>query len=820
MIPILLVGLASATNWAYPDGNAPDLQTILDGASAGDTVFLNVDVAEDLDVYTDLILTTTVPPVNISGEVTVRSGTHLVLHDLTLMPSGSRALTVEAGATATLQDVDLSGDGTSLDDDGGAIAVFGGTLDLDDVGLSSFSVTDGHSGGAIYAEDAHVSTLDVDIHGNNATWGAGIYAFNSEVWLTHTHLRDNTTWSTPGCYGGGLVADWCPLVVLDHLTAMWNEAEDGGAVAWFPRDTAAELRLMGSHISDNTASDSGGGLFAYHDTHGGDLLVTDTEFVHNTALDGGGLFAADLTRIELTRVSSCEDTAEVGASLTAFDVGWAYVYNSAFLASTATVTGALAFDGTAVDLVHVDVLDTSTPATGAAIDHYDASLVLTHSVVAWSSGTGVALTATHSLSLDHNVLWNNAAAPVLPAATWSSWASQNLQVDPDFQSFSADGACGPSDVLIPTVDSPLVDSGDPSSPTDPDDTVADIGLTGGPQSDPWLWTDADMDDWPIMWDCDDTRAAIHPAADELCDNGFDDDCSGAINDDAIDANHLAWDHDSDGYPGLDTTTVTCDVAGGGWYDLTVTAIDCDDSDPDVSPSAVEVCNGADDDCSGAIDDGAADATEWWLDADGDGYGDPSAAATACDAPSPSFVPAASEHDCDDSDSLTFPGNPEVCDGRDNDCSGVADDHVTDAPSWHPDEDGDGYGAHAGAVQACLAPEGTVLDATDCDDTDGSIHPGAEDTPGDSVDQDCDGLDAPLDADRDGFSAPDDCDDSDPRVHPGADDPPWDGIDQDCSGEDARVVRGGCATSPWRSRSGSSAWLLLTLLALRGRRGAR
>lgn len=43
-----------------------------------------------------------------------------------------------------------------------------------------------------------------------------------------------------------------------------------------------------------------------------------------------------------------------------------------------------------------------------------------------------------------------------------------------------------------------------------------------------------------------------------------------------------------------------------------------------------------------------------------------------------------------------------------------------------------------------------------------------------------------DADGDGFSPPDDCDDENSSMHPGADDPPGDDIDQDCDGRDSET----------------------------------
>ena len=104
--------------------------------------------------------------------------------------------------------------------------------------------------------------------------------------------------------------------------------------------------------------------------------------------------------------------------------------------------------------------------------------------------------------------------------------------------------------------------------------------------------DADGDGYgELDGDCDDGDGARHPGADEHCD-GADEDCDGTVDEDPVDAPTGYLDADGDGVGGPAAVTACGDVgvAVGG---------DCDDTDPDVYPGAVEVCNTQkDEDCDG------------------------------------------------------------------------------------------------------------------------------------------------------------------------------------------------------------------------------
>lgn len=148
--------------------------------------------------------------------------------------------------------------------------------------------------------------------------------------------------------------------------------------------------------------------------------------------------------------------------------------------------------------------------------------------------------------------------------------------------------------------------------------------------------DEDLDGADCLVDCDDDDPDVYPGAVEVCD-GIDVDCDADFPDED--------DGDGDGFLGCED--------------------DCDDQRRTVNPDSEETCDGRDEDCNGLVDDEPTDATIFHVDADGDGFGDPTGVVEACDDQA-GYV--RNVDDCDDSDAEISPDADEICgDGRDNDC---------------------------------------------------------------------------------------------------------------------------------------------------------
>lgn len=211
------------------------------------------------------------------------------------------------------------------------------------------------------------------------------------------------------------------------------------------------------------------------------------------------------------------------------------------------------------------------------------------------------------------------------------------------------------------------ETGDPACPTE----VPSSGRCAGNVAPKTWYADLDDDGFgnpaqsrlacarPILtrWvedatDCDDTSAAAHPGGTEACD-GRDNDCDQVIDDGLAPQSTYYRDTDGDGFGVLTDTVTACALPPG----FAVQSGDCAPMDNARNPNAVELCNNVDDDCKNGVDDAVPGLGASCSDA---GLGDCFAGTTAC---VNGAVVCRS----------TATPSRDICDGRDNNCNGTADE---------------------------------------------------------------------------------------------------------------------------------------------------
>lgn len=131
-----------------------------------------------------------------------------------------------------------------------------------------------------------------------------------------------------------------------------------------------------------------------------------------------------------------------------------------------------------------------------------------------------------------------------------------------------------------------------------------------------------------------------------------------------DQHYVYLDFDDDNFgSGAPVIVVSCE--GEDLPNLANQNGDCDDLNPHRFPNNPEVCDGWDNDCSGApaVDEVDKDKDRYLMCTPFVDHGWENTVGNT----------ATGGDDCDDGAGQSFPGNQEIPDGRDNDCDGIIDE---------------------------------------------------------------------------------------------------------------------------------------------------
>ena len=233
-------------------------------------------------------------------------------------------------------------------------------------------------------------------------------------------------------------------------------------------------------------------------------------------------------------------------------------------------------------------------------------------------------------------------------------------------------------------------------------------------------------------DCNDSNTLVNSGAIELC-NLIDDNCNGQVNEGLVFSNYYI-DSDLDGY-GAGAAINSCTPIFGNYV---TNNLDCNNSNANIRPNAMEICNGIDENCNNLIDDGLT-FINYYLDSDGDGYG-AGTAINSCSNLGAGY--STNNTDCNNSNSGIRPNASEICNEIDDNCNTSIDEGLLFS-NYYLDADNDGY--YISFINACSSPGVNYSIALgifgDCNDNNLTINSGAQEICGNGIDENCNGADA-------------------------------------------------------------------------------
>lgn len=499
-----------------------------------------------------------------------------------------------------------------------------------------------------------------------------------------------------------------------------NPDSYGKGGGWFARTVGGSVILLNSNISNNSAYEGGG----FHAWDVSEITMTNNVISDNNARSGAGIRLGGQSNRDISVTNNIFDNNDTSSSNgTANSVytrtGTITLSNNVIKNHNGGTAMSVTTSGYSSGKIIVDhnvISGNDGRGIFASLDYYTGEFTLNNNVIYDNNGGGcrVYINRTGTVTITNNTIvantdatgggiylsynYESGIANIYNNIIYGNTGGQSgndIYIDNDRDSdylpsitniFNNDFDHSPNgfytkvSVLIDSsnlnnanplfvgagdyhllASSPCKDTGINNAPqvpfTDIDNEprIMDVAVDMG--ADEYLGTilDNDNDGSSPPADCNDNDNTVYPGAPETCDD-IDNNCDGQIDENVT--RMFYRDFDGDGFGSPYNVTMGCEPPAGYVLDNT----DCNDYDNRIYPGAAEICDGRDNNCNWQIDEGLT------FDADGDGY----TSLGSC---------SGSRDDCDDNDNTVYPGAPELCDGKDNDCDGIID--IVDC--WQTDQ---------------------------------------------------------------------------------------------------------------------------------------
>ncbi len=196
----------------------------------------------------------------------------------------------------------------------------------------------GSTGGGIDSNNQSMTILNnVTVQNNTSgSSGGGIYRTNSigSVTINNSTIISNT--ASGSSDGGGIATGFQGIVTIKDSLITLNSADDGGGIA--NAESNGTINVFNTTISNNTAADSGGGIFNAAGTNATLNILTSTITANTSGNEGGGIYSSQATNIGNSTISGNTAANNGGGLASQFDTS-AIVLNHVTIANNNAMSG-------------------------------------------------------------------------------------------------------------------------------------------------------------------------------------------------------------------------------------------------------------------------------------------------------------------------------------------------------------------------------------------------------------------------------------------------------------------------------------------------
>ena len=470
------------------------------------------------------------------GAIWVSDGVEVALTDLVL--TGNQAVTGVGGAlffnepsSVSMMDSTLTANMAEMAGGGMWVSGSSDTLELDGIDFTA-NTSQSSEGGGLAIQDASVLATELLFLENQAdSSGGAIWATSMDDWQMSDSIFQSNSTGTSG-EGGAIWMSFIDILQVEDSVFCNNSSDRGGAVYGY--FMSGGETWIGTDFQENSAQSDGG---AFYVTYSADQVLQNNTFVGNMAGGvGGTIWATGLTTQFVNNIvvhTQSGDGLYLDDSGSDSDSSW--IYSNWYDNSAQHASGESTLDVSVDGNLSLDPLFDSYSMDGDCSND-----LLTLSTVSPLIDAG-----------DPTLLDDDGSPSNMGAAA----ASIVVIVDEDEDGFSTESDCDDTDPEIGPHAEEVCDGVD----NDCSGTIDD-----GPPVDALVChidQDGDgfgMDDLTVTvcecpsgyvlvsGDCDDLDEAVHPQAEEIADDGIDNDCDGLDAQAAFDSGD--WSDTSDPMP--------------------------------------------------------------------------------------------------------------------------------------------------------------------------------------------------------------------------------------------------------------------------------